>query len=824
MHRLTPVRLTLLDAITRFDAASTASTIPNRKTGKPGPLKVSRRAPILSNVRKAVTRALAAVHGDRAIPDAVLERTDLTPYLLTLPEHGRLATRDDGGDPKAAGKVESNVRLFVSAVTGRDVVRDRQPVVRERVAAPYQPLYDTLSAHVEQDLARRRPLRRGFIRFVELATLSGARAPTLVPDDYATIMAWGERAGWKRKDTAYALNAWRCAVRLAGAPHALARDLVHHRGIGVRSLPDFPARLRAAGFTGDPATLTAAGMLPILAPKLAAPLERVITQGLNAGLSSTWGNDLRDMASWLVAALLRMGEDVRGLTWFDLWTVRRPVAVIADDEQDEQLAAYGIASTANVEHHSLIRRAMDTSARRSFELSHLWLMNPSHEADPVPVYTESLIGNLEAAFTVTRRFFGDRMQVQKPELWARATAERDAISLAVRQHNRGRVLLGRKAKDSLTITWPQMVCLGLPWLARQCYELRRQVQERQARIGHLESRESQELVNRYCDALFAYAVTALITDDTLRVKNYSGACAGEHVTVTPILQGGRWVGIATIRTAFTALDGDHVSLKGKKASNGIANERKRRVTPGIVDHTLWFDFWTLARPRRLVAAGLLPSRDAYDPTDDHFAVFPTPRPSAGQREEYLQGMEAYRTTRAAGDERAALPPWRGGMSEDMLSDEFGMALHRICVEVLHRDLPAWGSPELTKDYRGIFSGHIARMMAASYFGGARGNWAEAMYRTNDEEVTLRRFYVHLSAWAKEREHLEGPEGLRWFDAVIDRVLQLRSGDDQRWSQFWLLFDPMAPGRALEWLDRSGAAAEPRRRNRRVGRQQVSEAA
>lgn len=804
--------LSFVDIVARLDAASAAGTVPSRKTGVPGPLAASRRAPILSNTRKAIEHALRSVHGDRAIPDQVLETSDLTPYLDTLPDHGRLAALEvDPDKVKAAGKVESNVRLVVSVALGRDVVRDRKPIERARVAAPFQALYDALDGWAQQDLKKRRPVRRGFIQFVELATLSGIGSPAAVPDDYAAIMTWGQKAGWKKKDIHYALNAWRRAAELADASYAMAWDLVNHRGIGITSLPDFPTRLRAAGYTGAPALATAADMLPFLAPKLAGPLEKVIANGIKAGLSTAWASDMRDMASWLVAALIRLGEDASRCTWFDLWTVRRPVAVTSDEEQDEQLAQYGVEATANVEQHSLMRRALDTSARRSYELSPLWLLNPAHEVDPVPVYTESLLQNFEMAFVVTQRFFGERMHLQRPELWAQAVAEYEATSRLATTHNKGRVLLGRKAKSSLPITWPQMVCMGLPWLAAQCYAVRREVQEREARIGHLESRESQELLNRYCDALFEYAVAALITDDSLRVKNYSGAYAGQHVLVTPILHQGRWAGVSTIRTAFTALDDDSVSLKSKKSSNGTHNARERRVTPGIVDHTLWSEFWTIARPRRLVAAGLLPNLDAYDPANDHFAVFPTPRPSSEQRQEFVDGMAAYRAARADGDADAQLPTWRGGMSEDMLSDTYGAALHRICCEVLKRDLPPWGSRELTEKYRSIFSGHIARLQAGTYFGGVRGNWSEATYRTNDEEITLRRYYNHLSAWAKEREHLDNPEGLRWFDHVIDRVLKLKDGDDPRWPEFWLRFDPTAPGRALAWLDRIEIPADDRRR-------------
>ncbi|HEY0970146.1 MAG TPA: hypothetical protein VGE02_04105 [Gemmatimonadales bacterium] len=811
--------LTLPDAIASFDAASAAGTIPDRKTGRRGPLKPSRRDPILSNVRKALEHALEALHGDRAISHSVLASTDLTPLLLTLPSHGRLAAEAEQMDAKAASKIESNVRLFVSVVLGRDVVKDRQPVERQRVLPAYQALYDALDAFVEADGGahrdKRRSLRRGFVRWVELATANGAATPVDVPDDYATVMGWGERLGWSMKDTAYALNAWRRAVRLAAAPYAMAWDLVVRNGIGIKSLPDFTTRARALGFKGDLATATAADLLAVFAPKLTRALEWVISQGINHGLSRSWASDMRDMASWVVAGLIQLGEDPAAYTWYDLWTVRRPVEVMADVEQDDQLAQYGIDGGTTIAQHSLMRRLLDSTARRSYELSHLRLFNSDQERDAVPVYTSSLLGNMEMAWVATDRFFRQRMHQQRPELWAQARVEYDELTGHTEAYNTTRILMGRKAKGKLAITWPQLVCMGLPWLARQCYALRREVADRLSRIGHLESRESHALVNRYCASLTEYAIVALLTDDCLRVKNYAGAMAGEHVRVEASRSAdGRWRGAEQLRTSFTALDDDSVALKSKKVSDGMPNQRlDRRVTPGIVDHVLWFEYWTIARPRALVAAGLLHSVEAFDPANDRFAVFVTPRPSAEQREAYHRAMSEWRTSCEAGGD-ATLPAWRGNLSEDMLSDAFGAALHRICVEVLGRELPPWGSDELTSNFRGLFAGHIVRLMAATYLGGVRGNWQEATYRTNDAEVTLSRHYVHLSAWAKEREHLETPEGLHWFDKVMDRVMKLRSSDDARWPQFWHHFDPRRPDAALAWLDR---VEVPTSRTRRAGR-------
>ena len=110
--------LSFVDIVARLDAASAAGTVPNRKTGVPGPVAASRRAPILSNTRKAIEHALRSVHGDRAIPDQVLETSDLTPYLDTLPDHGRLAALEVDQLENAADAAQAPLQRMEHALHG----------------------------------------------------------------------------------------------------------------------------------------------------------------------------------------------------------------------------------------------------------------------------------------------------------------------------------------------------------------------------------------------------------------------------------------------------------------------------------------------------------------------------------------------------------------------------------------------------------------------------------------------------------------------------------------------------------------------------------
>lgn len=520
--------------------------------------------------------------------------------------------------------------------------------------------------------------------------------------------------------------------------------------------------------------------------------------------------------SWVVATLIRLGEQPAAISWLDLWLERRPVEVPIDSEQDAQFAEYGVEAGGCTAMHSLARRLIDATARRSYELSHLQLHNEEHALDPVPVYTESLLANMEAAFVITDRFFGRTMNEKKPELWARALAEYDRLCKDTVEYNRPRILLGRKQKEALLITWPQAVCMGIPFLANRCYALRSELAERERRLGHLESRTSEQLLNRYCDALHDYCVLAILLDDSLRVKNYSGAMAGIHVKPVPVRNGaGKWIAFSEARTLFSGLDEFSVALKARTKLERGTNKRDRPLTPGIVDHVLLFEFWTVARPRTLFAAGLLQSVESFNPDDDTFAVFPTPRPSADQMARYHAEQSAYEAAVAGasidGESTKCAPPrWRGNLSEDMLSDSFGRSLHEICVTVLGRVLPGYESPELTAKYRGLFAAHIVRLLVGTYFGGVRDRWRDAEYRTNDAEITLRRHYNRLSDWFEERMHVRGPEGVHWFDAVIDRVLERRAEDSSVWSMFWREFEPRDP---LRGFAKSTDSGEQRRKAR-----------
>lgn len=786
---------TLREAIATVDAKSVAGEIPNRVTGEVGALAASRRGPILTNVTAALRHALRGFDEHLLTNADDLLDVEIAPFLATLPDHAELDAREAlRSDPL---KERSNVALFVTIVTGRDAVREKKPIDKTRVLPSWEPLYNALWDLGQRDM-KKRMYPRMLVRFSELALANGVVSPHAVPDDYNAVHAWASALGYKKKQVHEALSAFRCAADLLGdATLARAYDVVFVDGIGIRGLPDYVQRAHAAGLVGNPMKWSLLELISALAPDIGAALGVIVIDGRKRNCTPAYEKEIMHCGSWIVASLIRLGEDPRPLTLLDMFLDRREVVVerTADAEEGRtvklgQLAKYTSAVSSHhtsTEQQSLLRRCLDVSAATSFANSHLQLANLVHEEDVIPVYTESLIANVQQAFLLTKGMFGAALEETEPALWGRVRNEYDTLRKHIKGYNAGRYLKGRKETDKLLITWPQAVCMGLPYLRKKAIAARLEAADRADRIGHLESRESQKRVLAYYEALRDYVVVAILLDDSLRISNYAGAIAGVHVIPVPDVHKGHWCGFRSARTHFKGADDPGVKLKVLARKDTNLNERERALTRSIVDMDLLFDWWTKARPFYLAQAGLLASATTYDPTNDGFAVFPTGRPSQEQRDDST---------------------WKGNISADMLSEIFGRALHEICVVVLGHALPAWDDPALTDEYRSLFAGHIARTLVASYFGGILGDWSDAEFRTNDCEATLRTHYNRVASWFKQNRHKRSPDGPRWFDDVIGRVLEDR--DDDTWGVFWDRFDPRQPIASLAMLDR---AADPTTKRR-----------
>lgn len=821
---------TFRDAIAIFRARAAAGEVKNRKTGKTGKFADSRIAPILTNVTAAVRRAARAFHGGRDLGEAELLDVELEPLFSTLPFHSeQAAIKDERVGPK---KEASNVRLFVSVVTGFDVKSGRQPVKKTRVLGGWRPLYDAVEAAGKAGRLKDgtvKSYKRGVRRCAELMLAHGIGRPEDMPDDADRIQAMGVALKWSRKEIACVMSAYRGAADLAGLTHLpRAHEIVDRNGMGIKSLTDFPARLASAGYTGDPRTIDTLEAVKVLAPDLGHALEDVLRAGRTAGMSSTWVKFRLKAANWFVASVLRgdvpgiSDEDLRTLTWLDLWIVTRDVPAPVNVVRSAQQARYG-APRGAMEHRPIIRFALDASAPRSYQNSHLHLAGharAAQEAEAVPVYTQQLTVNIDAIWSITAAVFGPSddatgVETSNPELWKQAEEAVRATKKAIVKLNKTRSLAGRKKKDKLPITYPQMMCMGLPYLMQRCHELREAISARLLLAGNLDSRSSIALQNRYNEALREYVVALMLCDDGLRRANYANATVG--LQILPIWRrdgNGRIVGLEGLRTEWSGYD--HALVKLKVDKKGYReNRRGRDITPAFLDKVLLWDFWTQTRVDFLVSAGLLESAEQYDIETDTFAFLPTPRPKPGQIVDYYTEQARYAAELAAvaaGDAtvRPTPPVWRGHVSEDMLSEYFGRAVHRVCRHVLKKsDLPEdYDDPRMVEEWRGLFSGHATRLMLSCYFGGMRNNWAQAVWLTNDEEKTLRDHYIALQANFNDVMNADDWRRPTWFDAVIDRALDRHPGDD--WAAFWRTFDAMRPGECLKrMVEAASKRKEPR---------------
>lgn len=836
---------TLRAAIEMFRTAAADGTIINRVTGQPGPFAASRIPPILTHITAAVRRAARPLHGDRDLVEQELLDVELEPLWMVLPHHAKQdAIENDRTDPR---KEVANVRLFVSVVTGRDIDAKRR-VTPERVTPPWRPLYDSLGHPTTQISAiAASQYRRGLMKMAELSLAHGIASPDALPHDREQIYRMGASLGWSRRNVAFAIASFRAAAKSAGStshPKLYASTSMSstsaEESLGVGGVNDYSQQLREAGYTGDPREISTRDAIGLFAPDLGAALEDTITAGRQAGRSIPWVNARVNAANWVVGTLLRGpvpdigAKQVRKLTWLDLWVERREVGRASESNvlRLDQTARYRVAtgpqdatqeasqdgSISGVrETQALMRIILDASAARSYANSPLRLANPQQECDDVPVYTDKISRNVELAWMITKDFFGDTIQSVNPALWAQARNSYESILRHIATYNGARSLVGRKRKSELPVAWPQMVCMGLPYLARRCYALRATMHDRLGRVGHLESQKGRAMLMKYDRALLDYITIALMTDDGLRIKQYANAMAGANIVVTfDATAAGEVRGIQKIETRWSGYDHETVNLKVRER-HGRANERRRIVTPAIVDHSLFYDYWTGARPRALVRAGLLESVDAFDHRNDDWAALVCMRTKAHQVSEHRVQRPLYDAAVArykAGDTALRPTPlaWRGNYQVSSLTEVFGRAMHEVCTKLLHRELPAYDDPGLAAQWRGIFSGHITRTQIASYIGGIRGQWPLAEFLTNDTEKTLRTTYSLLQQSFDEHRTRRDWECPTWFDAVIDRAMARHPGDD--WRAFWRQFNPMQPHEALQCMVEAAERAPSRNAKQR----------
>jgi hypothetical protein len=310
------------------------------------------------------------------------------------------------------------------------------------------------------------------------------------------------------------------------------------------------------------------------------------------------------------------------------------------------------------------------------------------------------------------------------------------------------------------LSFPLLVCVGLPWLAAAA-RARRDEWQHLVRHGAPDDILATAYMS-YAFALHDYVGMAVAADDGMRRKNYTNAVIGRHVRLT--YTGGV---LTMIKLTFGTDREDPACLKiterGPRGRRVRVEPHVHTISPGVVDHEL-FDRWV-----REVAPGFSYTRPQ-PPHEGHLSV----EDCAGMRL-FPSGVRA---------EYAQVRP--GGSFASRMHD----TLFAI-IRLLHGDAVPATRAELPLAQRAACTLHRIRLLLTSYWGGVRDDWKHAMHLTSDTESTLREHYTvsvsnHIrDQLARQQNSWHHP---RWFDGLMD---DLRAGQTFEWTQHPLVHEIIA---------------------------------
>jgi len=820
MNRI-PATTTFADAIELFDRANVAGLVPDgRSAGVFGMKSKQRRDQIVSHTRSAFRLAARVEDVDTLC---------ITPFLEVLPDKAK--EHGNGRDGESGNTAASDVRCFLRTVEGRDYKTKRR-VVRETFLPAWLPLANALlgpedtstaAAPTEVPDDRWRRYAGWLSALQDVLLLNGHQSPAAL-SAYDTTLQWCIAAGHTEKSAGDLFCAYRKARELAGMLELSPLDTPPREDArGIRSLPDLAERMAAgvarltaegqpvpASWAPDrhPADMAIIDILDLVAPQFAWGARTYVAWGRGEGVKSdTWIVDIVDTASVVVAELARLGEDIATLDWLDLYKERRTVprmgATVVGGSK--RAAARGALDSV-----VLLRKAVDAAAPASFARSPLTL--PPEQADAlIPCYTPALFNNVVAVWAVVAYAYGVGIGYASSEEhaaeWRDIEREHDRLVDHMKTYNASRQIGGQKNKDLMRLTWGHAVCVGLLDLWRKARDLRTAWHLAFERNGGgsdpdaTAQRPAVETARRaYTRALREYMQAAVILDDGLRIKNYANARMGVnvHVTGTRNATSGLWDVVDGVTMVFRGYDRLAGTKKKRQQSTGAEGKRSRELTKAIVDHALIRDYLNETRIDDLVRAGLITSREAYDPAADRFSLFVSTAPGEKKR--------AY-----------------GGYSEARLSKRFGRFLHHVCRDLLNltddvgQPIPTWkalmeASPAgktLRLKWRALWNAHITRQLVATFVGGLMGNWVEAAARTHDTVAVLQGVYLNNQALVTQMNSRAGMQRADWFLPICTRLIAGEQID-------WGTFDPQQPNEARP-LQRAGALPPPPRRRRQLAR-------
>jgi hypothetical protein len=763
--------ITASEAIQLFRSKAAAGEVANLKSG--GFLPIAER-----DVHSIISCVIAAF--TYAAEGSDLTQISYTTYADDLSRYA-VADAKERGIKDIAGRA-TRCRRFVATVDGR--VRERRRPGRDAVPESWLPLYD---AAVEAGLGR--SYLSHITRLAGLLGPKGCRTPAEIPLRNTLFQLFVDTGVVPRGTMDPLLNTYR-RVRLLMLERGFGTDLpdIDRCPItserGLRGLPDIVERLEAKGYTGPVRALEVEQVVHLLAPRWHAVMQAYIERHETPSNRKSLRKKVVGASSRFLAALVQSGfGNLESAHPTSLFLRKVDTGETIDDEviggvewQEEFLESLGL--TADSEHGDAATRSVRLFELLAYEVAHESAENSPREA----VELDGTRKRAEPAFwtnTVIQdvRIFGELALLggrnssifrKAPGLQEEARAEWRGFLRVMKEANSGVRFAGVKAKTRALelLTFPMILCLGLPALVRRAARLRERWHAALLCHGHNPDHLSvQRAENKLDEAILDYLIVAIFSADGLRLANYANARLGElgretmvenrtdagevvrsYCHIKPILgpDAERLIGV---QTNFYGDDHAAVKLKIDKVPGSDEwREHPHWLRPGVVDREILWDMLIRIRPKRLAAQGLIPASAEYDIRRDireqHFALFVSPKRS---EDPYKAATGAY--------------------CDSAISDRYGRVLHWICTEVLSRDLPEYG-PELKRRYPNVFSAHISRLIAGSYLFGVLDRKQEAATLLND---TVRMVERRYSVSEMSTVHKLGWEAPHFFDGYFKRI-------------------------------------------------------
>lgn len=380
------------------------------------------------------------------------------------------------------------------------------------------------------------------------------------------------------------------------------------------------------------------------------------------------------------------------------------------------------------------------------------------------------------------------------------------------------------------VTWPQLLCVGLPALRARLLCARAALDTRPAFGDHPRVDEQT-----YEVWLERYLVLAAFCADPLRLKNIRNLWVGYNLRISMGDDGA----VVRVHSAFTGTGGQNpaAALKRVHESQRRSVNLRRRAAErerthdwslAIVDPVLLGDYLTRVRTERIRRGG-----------DQSYSLVAELRGEHPSRPLFISGRSA---PQGAGEVDVF-----GPLSAGAIRTRFAVALHWVCTAALGHELPPWHefAAQRGDEWYALFGPHAVRALAVIYWLRVRergrvgdalpeheraavaasrraataARWLDvraAVYVShllNDHVATMRRHYVAWPAWiaARLREPLLQPDWThpRAYDCWMDRLVCADVAID--WSVEAEL--PLPPGLTRGDLG-VGRSARPQRPGRR----------